>query len=421
MGGTIQLVARDGNTPGSVRSEANHAAATADSADIAHLAARAKEAGRIALDTEFMGEGRYRSLLCLIQVATDNPDGGPPLIALADPLAPDAPDCSPLAALMDDPSVEVVMHAGRQDVALLRREWGCEITNFFDTQIAAGFAGFGAQAGYANLLSGALNIKVEKGASYTRWDQRPLSDEQLSYARGDVDHLLDLRDELVRRLDAHGRTGWAREECLPIAMSSDRRDPQESWRRLGKVSGLSGQQRAVARELAAWREQAAEDEDKPLGTIIQDPPLVEVARRRPQSLAELRDIRGIHEGIIRKRGDDMIAAVKRGLAAEPIAGEGRGDGGDPRETPLTSMADALLRTRARQNDLAPELIATRSDLGRIVTSVRRGAEEPDDVKTLTGWRRAIVGQELLDMLHGRTTLAVGDDLMVEALPRPERS
>jgi len=371
------------------------------------------------LDTEFMGEGRYRSLLCFVQAATDGADGQGPLIVLADPLAPDAPDCSPLAALLDDPSIEVVMHAGRQDVALLRREWNCEITNLFDTQIAAGFAGFGAQAGYANLLAGALNIKVEKGASYTRWDQRPLSDEQLSYARGDVDHLLDLRDELVRRLDDHGRTQWAREECLPIAASTDKRDPNESWRRLSKVSGLSGQQRAVARELAAWREGAAEAEDKPLGTIIQDPPLVEVARRKPQSLADLRDIRGVHEGIIRKRGDDMIAAVKRGLESEPIPGEGRGDGGDPRETPLTSMADALLRTRARQNDLAPELIATRSDLGRIVSSVRRRDDEPD-VKTLTGWRREIVGQELLDLLNGRTTLAVGDDLTIEALPRPDR-
>lgn len=412
-------MARDSDRKGSIRSEANHAAATADSADIARLAERARQTGRIALDTEFMGEGRYRSLLCLVQAATDGPAGEGPMIVLADPLSTDPPDCQPLADLLDDPAIEVVMHAGRQDVALLRREWNCEVTNLFDTQIAAGFAGYGAQAGYANLLSGALDIKVEKGASYTRWDQRPLSDEQLSYARGDVDHLLDLRDELVRRLDAHGRTAWAREECLVIAASTDRRDPRESWRRLGKVSGLSGQQRAVARELAAWREQAAEAEDKPLGTIIQDPPLVEIARRRPQSLGDLRDIRGVHEGIIRKRGEEMIDAVRRGLESEPIPGEGRGDGGDPRETPLTSMADALLRTRARQNDLAPELIATRADLGRIVSSVRRGGAEPDDVKTLIGWRREIVGQELLDLLHGRTTLAVGDDLMVEALPRRE--
>ena len=110
-----------------------------------------------------MGEGRYRSLLCLVQVATDSEvEGDPPLIALADPLTDPAPDCSSLAELLADPEVEIVLHAGRQDTALLRREWGVEITNLFDTQIAAGFAGFGAQAGYGNLLSAALGIKVEK-------------------------------------------------------------------------------------------------------------------------------------------------------------------------------------------------------------------------------------------------------------------
>jgi ribonuclease D len=363
-----------------------------------------------------MGEGRYRSLLCLVQVATDGPEGEPPMIVLVDPLTDPVPDCSPLAALLEDPEIEVIMHAGRQDVGLLKREWDCSITNLFDTQIAAGFAGFGAQAGYGNLLAAALKIKVEKGASYTRWDQRPLSDEQLSYARGDVDHLIELRDELVRRLDSTGRTGWARSECLILAEATERREPDEAWRRLGKVNGLSGQQRAVARELAAWRERAAEDDDKPVGSIVQDPPLVEIARRKPTSLDDLRDIRGLHEGIVRRRGEAILDAVARGLEAEPIPTESKGDSGDPRETPLISLADALVRTRAREADLAPELLATRADLNRVVASVRRGDPEPD-VKTLQGWRREAVGDELLDLLHGRTTLAVGDDLRVQALPR----
>ncbi|MCX6393892.1 MAG: ribonuclease D, partial [Solirubrobacterales bacterium] len=121
--------------------------------------------------------------------------------------------------------------------------------------------------------------------------------------------------------------------------------------------------------------------------------------------------------ILRKRGAAIIEAVARGVAADPIPSEGRGDGGDARETALCSLADALVRTRTRASDLAPELVATRSDLQRIVTSVRRDEPEPD-VRTLQGWRREVVGAELLDLLHGRTTLAVGDDLLVEALPRP---
>ena len=410
-------MARLGDTPSTVRSADHHADATASTEDVEALAEQARSTGRLAIDTEFMGEGRYRSLLCLVQVATDSgSEGNGPLIALADPLTEPAPDCSSLAALLADPAIEIVLHAGRQDTALLRREWGVEITNLFDTQVAAGFAGFGAQAGYGNLLSSVLGIKVEKGASYTRWDKRPLSDEQLSYARGDVDHLLDLRDELVERLGKSGRLEWAREECLPVAAATDQREPQEAWRRVGKVTSLSPRQRAVARELAAWREATAREEDKPVGSVIQDPALVELARRQPQSSGALRDIRGLHEGVVRRRADAIIEAVKRGLEADPIPGEGRGDGGDPRETALCSLADALVRTRTRASDLAPELVATRSDLQKIVSSVRRGEPEPD-VRTLKGWRRAVVGEELLDLLNGRTTLAVGDDLMIEALPR----
>jgi len=87
-----------------------------------------------------------------------------------------------VAELLADPAVEVVLHAGRQDVAILRRVWSTELTNIFDTQIAAGFAGASAQAGYSNLLSQMIGRRVGKTASYTRWDVRPLTDEQLRYA-----------------------------------------------------------------------------------------------------------------------------------------------------------------------------------------------------------------------------------------------
>ena len=121
----------------------------ADAAALTALAARAHEHGRLAIDTEFMGEGRYRALLCLVQIAVPGPDGDldEVTIEVVDPLD-DALDPSPLAAALADPSVEVVMHAARQDVALLRRTWATEITSLFDTQLAAGFAGLRAQMGY---------------------------------------------------------------------------------------------------------------------------------------------------------------------------------------------------------------------------------------------------------------------------------
>src|SRR5258708_6704586 len=109
----------------------------ASTADIAQAATAARQAGRPGVDTEVMSEGRYRALLCLVQVAVDNPDGsGDPPIFLIDALAD--VDTEPLAVLLGDPEIEVVLHAGRQDVAILRRAWRTQLNNIFDTQIAAG-------------------------------------------------------------------------------------------------------------------------------------------------------------------------------------------------------------------------------------------------------------------------------------------
>ena len=209
---------------------------------IAELAERAAEGRRIAIDTEFVSERRYQALLCLLQVAVPDPtaEGGVRTEVL-DPLEGD-PDFSPLARVLADPEVEVVMHAGRQDVAILRRAWRTEVNNIFDTQIAAGFGGLRAQMGYGDMLYDVLDIRVPKTASFTRWDKRPLTREQIEYARSDVEHLLQLATALQERLAEQGRLEWAREECRFLEDVSDERDPGEVWRRLPKVNQLSPSQ-----------------------------------------------------------------------------------------------------------------------------------------------------------------------------------
>ena len=365
------------------------------------LAARAHAAGRLAIDTEFLPEGRYRPLLCLVQVAVDGE------VAVLDPLE-HGTDFAPLAAAIADPAVEVVVHAGRQDVAILRREWGIAPTNVFDTQVAAGFAGHSAQAGYTGLLHDVLKIRLAKSASFTRWDARPLTPEQLRYAREDVEHLPALADELQQRLGERGRLEWAREECRAVEAATDERDPDEVWRRLPRVSGLGARERALARELAAWRERTAAAENRPVGAIVRDPTLVELAKRDPRSRRELASIRGAGPDVVRRRADDILAALERGRAAEPVhLEEGERIGTDSADGPTIALAEALVRARALEAGLAYELIAARADLAPIVVAARRGRPEPQ-VRTLAGWRRELVGAELLELLAGRRRLGVSE-------------
>ena len=280
---------------------------------VAELAARARETGRLGIDTEFMGEGRYRALLCLVQVSVEEPDGSV-WVEVLDPIEQEL-DAGPLAEVLADPAIEIILHAGRQDVALLRRVWQTEVTNIFDTQVAAGFAGMRAQLGYEALLSTTIGVKLRKSASFTRWDQRPLSEEQVSYAREDVLHLFDLADDLQRRLEVHGRLEWAREECRALESASDARELDTVFNRLPRVNSLDPAQRAVAFELVAWREATAQSEDRPVPSTLADAQLVEVAKRRPQSLERLAQIRGLHEGILRRRGKALIEAVDAGASA----------------------------------------------------------------------------------------------------------
>ncbi len=372
--------------------------------EVARIAELARAGGRLGIDTEFMSEGRYRALLCLVQVVADDPEApGGVRIALFDTLEPLDP--GPLAEVLADPAIEIVLHAARQDVALLRRVWRTEVTNIFDTQVAAGFAGQGAQTGYGNLIGGVLRLHVAKSASYTRWDARPLTPEQLSYAREDVLHLLELSDALHARLERKGRLEWAREECRRLEGVSDERDPETAFERLPRSASLDPRSRAVARELAAWRERTASAEDKPVGTILPDPALVEIAKRRPASPEQLEQIRGLHGGHLKRRGPELIAAVERGRAAEPIAREARGPGSEPGDAPLVALVEAVIRARTIEAGLAYELVASRAELERIVIAARRGDPEPD-VRALGGWRRELVGAELEDLLAGRRAVTI---------------
>lgn len=372
---------------------------------LASLTAQAHSSGRLALDTEFMGEGRYRTLLCLVQLAIADDTTGL-RIELIDPLRDDL-DGAPLADALADPGIEIVVHAGRQDIALMRRRFGADVRGVFDTQVAAGFAGMAAQSSYEALLSQLLGVRVSKSASFTRWDARPLSREQLAYAREDVVHLLELSAELQRRLTALGRLEWARQECASRERSSDARDLDAVFARLPRVRGLSAVSQGVARELVEWRERTAAAADRPVQSVLSDAVLVEIAKRRPANTGALEQIRGVSQSSTRRRAAEVLQAVRDGgeRPHRPLEPQARNAAPDAADAPLVALAEALVRARTREADLAYELVASRADLQAIVSAMREGASEPD-VRTLQGWRRELLGAELLELLDGGVSLSV---------------
>ena len=381
------------------------------------LAESAAAHGRVAIDTEFVSERRYQALLCLAQVAVPDPDAPDGVrTEVIDPLGDDPPDPQPLARVLADPAVEVVVHAGRQDIAILRRAWDTEVTNVFDTQLAAGFIGFGNQEGYESLVRKVLDVKLKGSEGFTKWDKRPLTPQQLEYAADDARLLLALGEEIERRLVERGRLEWAREECRALEESSDERDPDRVYERLPRLDRLNERARGVARELVEWREGVARAMDRPPGYVLPDQALIELARRAPGDRAGLEQIRGLPAQTLHRRGDELLAAIARGrersappapleparprarrrparvarpgARAPPLDGGGRGGGADRHPVRAGALVSALRRGRRRRPGARGERLAPRAGRRRAVRAGRgpggaerrqrrRAARQPD--------------------------------------------
>ena len=333
-----------------------------------------------------MGEGRYRALLCLVQVAVETDDGV--RVEVLDPLTEEF-DPAPLAELLADPEIQIVLHAGRQDVALLRREWSTELRGIFDTQVAAGFAGLRAQLGYEALLHEMVGVRLRKSASFTRWDTRPLSDEQVGYAREDVLHLLQLADALQATLRDRGRLDWALEECRSLEDASDEREPEAVFHRLPRVNSLEPSQRAVAFELVALA-RGDRARDRPPGA---QRPRRRGARRGGQAPAARRSSAWPRSaGSTRARCAAAGARSSRPSSAGASATRSRSTATARRPpTPRTRRSSRSARRSCAPAPRSPSsptsCIAARADLQRIVTAVRTSATSPTCARCRAGGAR----------------------------------
>ena len=364
-------------------------------------------APRIAIDTEFLREKTYHARLCLIQVAT------PEQIACIDPLAID--DLTPLLDRIYDESSLKILHAARQDIEILHHLHGRPPAPIFDTQIAASVLGHGEQTGYGNLVREVLDIELEKGHARTDWSRRPLSPEQITYAADDVRYLFALHHRLDAELGRLGRRDWLEPDFT--ALSDPQRyqvDSGELWR---KVSGLrqlrSGDQLAVLRELVIWREAEAQRSDRPRKWVLDDETLLDLARRQPTSEQALGTIRGLEPRQLQRIGSDLLSAIEQGRAVP----EAEQPQVEPRHTPVAdeeAISDALmalLRQRAAAAGISPSMLATRRHLERMAAGER-------DLALLSGWRRKVAGEALLDLIEGRSILHIeGSRLLDEVALR----
>ena len=370
-----------------------------NTAELAALCEGWAKAEYITVDTEFMRENTFYSILCLVQVA--GPDGA---VAI-DPLAPGI-DLSPLYDVLAAPAPLKVFHAARQDLEIFFNKTGRVPTPIFDTQVAAMVCGFGESVGYETLAARLAGARIDKSSRFTDWSRRPLSERQVRYALEDVTHLRTAYEKLSRTLERSGRAAWLGEE---MALLSDpatyQIHPENAWKRL-KVRHAKPRFLAVLHEIAAWREIEAQSRDIPRNRMLRDEALLEIAGHPPRTIEELLRIRGMGRGLAEgKRGQTLIAAVGRALALpdSELPSLPHYEPPSRNSGPLMELLKVLLKLRCDEEDVAAKLIANTSDLERIAS------HDEADVPALHGWRREIFGNDALALKRGELALAARGD------------
>lgn len=261
----------------------------------------------LAVDTEAAGYHRYFDRLSLVQVSSREHNW------LIDPFT--VGSLAPLGELLADPAVETVFHDADYDLRILDRDAGLHVRGLFDTQIAASFLGE-RQLGLGNLAEKYLGLKLPKEFQRADWAERPLSAGMKEYAATDTAHLPALRDTMREKLTALGRLAWAEEEFerREATRWAEPEEGREAFLRMKGARDLAPRGLAILRELHAWREEVARERDQATFRILGNQALLEMSAAPPADLAALPSVTGLSEGMAKRRGREILAAVKRGLA-----------------------------------------------------------------------------------------------------------
>jgi ribonuclease D len=351
----------------------------------AELAATLAAQPWIGLDTEFLRERTFFPRLCLLQIAAGE------RIWCIDTL--DDNSLRALVPVLEAAATRKIIHAARQDLEAIYLHSRCLVGPVFDTQIAAGCIGLKPQIGYAELVQVLLNLGVPKGQTRSDWSRRPLSAAQLHYAAEDVLHLGEIADRLTRRLVELGREAWVLQDCQQLADSSlYDADPARAWERVRGLAQLQPHPRQRVRALAVWREREARGRDLPRSWILSDTAMFEAAHLNPDTPLGLRQALRLP--------DDYPAALAQGLLGTLLSASQQepqdlAPGRDARPTAeQKSLLEKLakrLDERARELAISAEILASRAELKALAQGDR-------DTACLRGWRREVIGAELLAIL-----------------------
>lgn len=352
----------------------------------------------IAIDCEFLREKTYYPIPCLIQIGYD--DG----VFLLDPIARGV-DFSPFYELMQNKKVLKVFHSGRQDIEIIYNMSGAVPTPVFDTQIAAQACGLGECVSYENLVRVYCEKELDKSCRLTNWQLRPLTEEQLDYAAGDVTNLLPCYYQIAAYLKENNREKWVAEDMADLVDETHYKvNPEDAWLRIRHNSHSVAFINAL-KALAAWREERAMKQNTSRQNIIKDDFLVNIATAFPKTMDEMKQVRGMRPDIAKSVLAKEMVEVLSALAE---TGLNRSLGKLDREREVTlppsqqslyEVLRLLLKIKSNEYGVVSHLISSEKNLREYIKNPKAKN------KILSGWRYEVFGKSAEEFRRGNLGLS----------------
>lgn len=365
-----------------------------DSTALAEFAAQLLREPVFAVDLEADSLHSYQDKVCLLQFSTAT------ATVLVDPLA--IGDLSSLKAVLADEAVRKVFHAADYDIRCLYRDFGIEINGLFDTMTACQFLGED-KVGLADILNKYFGVKLDKRYQRADWSKRPLEEGMVHYAAEDTRHLLQLTELLEAQLIAKGRLDWAKEEFALLEQVRHNSTNGPLFLRFKKANLLDRRQLAVLEELLQWRDGEAQRRNCPPFKVLNNAPLLEVARAMPANMRALSGVEGMVPRLVSRYAGSLLTAVEAGCKVPegdlPVYPRGEPRQRDPEVESRLALLKKWRVGAAKGLAMDPGIVINNAMLEEIARRQPSCVEDLAGLETMKNWQRLVLGEGIVEALR----------------------
>ncbi len=364
----------------------------------AEAARRLSGASELAVDLEADAMHAFRARLCYVQVASDEE------VVLFDTLRPGVA-VQELAGQLDDPSITKFFHAAMGDLQYLA-EVGLRVSGLFDTHRAATLLGW-PKVGLADLVRERAGIELTKQFQQADWSVRPLLPGMHEYLANDVRYLVQIGREVRDACREADVLEEVELDCARMCHEAVARPAEgAAWKPKLPRQGTTPAQRALAlalaRALHSRRLRWAEEANVPMGRMLSNAAITEVALHPPSTLDQLRRIQGVRGPFVREHGEtvlELVATLQGQQADGLLPAEDEGERPSPGQRRRAEALKTWRSERAAKRKVTPGVVLSNPLLDTLASAPPDTLEELGQVPFFGEKRVQLYGAELLELLR----------------------